>query len=100
LHDTTDRIRWARHPETIVSHRGLIILIVSHSLAQQNLNWDNFIAPLEIGINPVVQTPVSMEIEQQNPVPKRKRTAHSKIGTHKRRRSTRLHPSERMFIDP
>lgn len=48
LHDTADRIRWARHPETVVSHHGLIRLIVSHNLVQQNLTWDSLIAPLEI----------------------------------------------------
>ena len=37
LHDTAVRIRWFRHPEAVISHDGLIRLIISHSLVQYNL---------------------------------------------------------------
>ena len=90
LHDTADRIRWARHPETVVSNHGLIRLIVSHNLVQQNLTWDGLIAPLEISQNLVIQNPAILEISQQSPVPKRKRTTHSNIEPHKHKWFARL----------
>lgn len=65
LHDTSDRIRWARHSETVVSHHGLSRLIVSHNLVQQNLTWDGLIAPLEISQDLVVQNSIAFEIGQQ-----------------------------------
>ena len=75
LHDTTTRIRRARHPEMVISHHGLIRIIISHSLVQYELTWDGFITGLESIQNPVIQYPAIAEAIQQNPVSKRKRTA-------------------------
>lgn len=55
FHDTANRIRQARHPETIVSHHGLIRLIVSHNLVQQNLTLDGLTAPLEISQDSIIE---------------------------------------------
>ena len=83
LHDTVVRIRWARHLEAVISHHGLIILIISHSLVQYNLTWDGFMMALESMKNPVIQQPEIAETSQQNPVSKRKNTSHSKVEPHK-----------------
>lgn len=100
LHDTDDRIRWARHPETVVSNHGLIRLTVSHNLVKQNITWDGLIAPLEISQNPVIQNFSILEMSQQSPIPKRKRTTHSNIELHKRRWSTKLNLAQRMSVNP
>ena len=55
LHDIIARIRQARHPETIIIHHGLIILIISHSLVQYNLTWDGFMTALESMQKPIIQ---------------------------------------------
>ena len=90
LHDTIFRIRWARHPKVVISHHGLIRLIISHSLVQYNLTWDGFMTTLESMQNTVIQHPAIAETSQQNPVPKRKRTTRSKVEPHKRKRSVRI----------
>ena len=46
--------------------------------------------------NPIIQPPEITETSQQNPAPKRKRTAHSKVEPHKRRRSVIIELSQRI----
>jgi len=72
MHDTTNRIRWARHPKAVAIHHGLIRIIVTHNLVQQNLTWDGLIEPLEISQNLVIKNPAILEISQQSLIPKRK----------------------------
>lgn len=83
LHDTAIRIRLAIHPEAVVSHHGLIRLIISHSLVQYNLTWDGFMTALESMQNLVIQHPEIAATSQQNPISKRKKTVHSNVEPHK-----------------
>ena len=50
LHDAARSIKKAQHVESVVSHHGLIRLIVSHSLTQQQSNWDDLIVMIEGGL--------------------------------------------------
>lgn len=100
LHDTAERIRQARYPKTLVSHHGLIRLIVSHNLVQKNLTLYGLIAPLEISQDPIIQNSENLEMSEQGPVLKRKKTSHLKIEPHKCKRYARLKLAQRMFVNP
>ncbi len=50
LHDVARSIKKAQHVESVVSHHGLIRLIVSHSLTQQQSNWEELIAMINGGL--------------------------------------------------
>jgi len=100
LHDTTDRIRWAQRRDIVVSHRCLIRLIVSHNLAQQNLTWNDLIMALESGQGFLAQSSATLELSQQNPVPKRKKIAPSKSRPHKLRWPAKLNPVQSMPEGP
>lgn len=43
LHDVARSMKKAQHKESVVSHHGLIRLIVSHSLTQQHSSWEELI---------------------------------------------------------
>lgn len=47
LHDVAWSLKKAQHVESVVSHHGLIRLIVSHSLTQQQSSWEELIAIIE-----------------------------------------------------
>lgn len=47
LHDASRSLKKAHHEEEVVSHHGLIRLIVSHSLIQQQSSWGELIAAIE-----------------------------------------------------
>jgi len=49
LHDAARSLKKAQHEEAVVSHHGLIRLIVSHSLTQQQSSWEELIAVIEGG---------------------------------------------------
>lgn len=98
LHDTTDRIRQARHLETIAGHHGLIILTVTDNLVQQILTSDGLIA-IDISQNPVIQSYEILAIFRQGRVPKGKRSILTNSGPHKHKRSLRLYLAHRISID-
>ena len=50
LHDIARSIKKAQHVESVVSHHGLIQLIVSHSLTQQQSSWEELIAMINGGL--------------------------------------------------
>ena len=50
LHDVAWSMKKAQHVESVVSHHGLIRLIVSHSLAQQQSSWEELIAMIGRGL--------------------------------------------------
>ena len=45
LHDIVVRIRKAKNPQAVVSHHGLIKLIIIHELNKHHLAWDSFVNP-------------------------------------------------------
>ena len=47
LHDIARSLKKAQHVESVVSHHGLIQLLVSHSLTQQQSSWEELIAIIE-----------------------------------------------------
>jgi len=50
LHDASRSLKKAQHEEAVVSHHGLIRLIVSHSLTQQQSSWGELITVIEGGL--------------------------------------------------
>ena len=50
LHDVGRSLKKAQHIESVVSHHGLIRIVVSHSLTQQQSSWDELIAMIERGV--------------------------------------------------
>ena len=50
LHDAARSLKKAQHEEVVVSHHGLIRLIVSHSLTQQQSIWEELIAVIDGGL--------------------------------------------------
>ena len=40
-------VRVAKHPLASLTHRGLIKLIISRTLAQHNITWEQFIAHVQ-----------------------------------------------------
>ena len=49
--------------------------------------------------NPVIQHPAIAETSQQNPVPKRKRTARSKVEPHECRKSVIIELAQKMSLN-
>lgn len=49
LHGVAQSLKKAQHIETVVSHHGLIRLIVSHGLTQQRSSWEELVAIVEGG---------------------------------------------------
>ena len=50
LHDASRSLKKAQHEDAVVSHHGLIRLIVSHSLTQQQSSWGELITIIGGGI--------------------------------------------------
>ena len=50
LHDVAQSIKKTQHVESVVSHHGLIQLIVSHSLTQQQSSWEELITMINGGL--------------------------------------------------
>ena len=50
LHDVAQSMRKSRHVESAVSHHGLIRLIVSYSVAQQQSSWEEIIFSIDGGL--------------------------------------------------
>ena len=50
LHDAAQSIKKAQHVESVVSHHGLIRLVVSYGLTQQQSSWEELIAMIEGGL--------------------------------------------------
>jgi len=50
LHDIAQSIRKSHHTEMVVSHHGLIRLIVNHSLAQQQSSWEELVFSIDRGL--------------------------------------------------
>ena len=50
LHDVARSMKKAQHVESLISHHGLIQLIVSHSLTQQQSSWEELIAMINGGL--------------------------------------------------
>ena len=66
----------SQHVESVVSHHGLIWLIVSHSIAQQQSNWEELIAIIDGAPTPLA--------------PKRKHIASTPNRPSKWRKSVKL----------
>ena len=66
----------AQHVESVVSHHGLIRLIVSHSLTQQQSSWEELISMIDGG--------------STTPSPKRKHATSTHERLEKQRKSARL----------
>ena len=50
LHDAARSLNKAQHVEIVVSHHGLIQLIISHSLAQQQDTWEDLVETVKMGL--------------------------------------------------
>ena len=50
LHDAARSIKKAQHVESVVSHHGLIRLVVSHSLTQQQSSWEELLVMIRGGL--------------------------------------------------
>ena len=86
LHDATRSIRKSRHVESVISHHGLIRLIVSYSLAQQQSSWEELVFSIDGGL--------------ALPAPKQKSIAGTSIRLQKQRQSIRLGRSRGMLGNP
>ena len=81
LHDASQNLKKAQHEDAVVSHHGLIRLIVSHNLAQQQSGWAELITIIGGGSVP--------------PSPKDKHPASTSEQPRKRREpSESEHPSD------
>ena len=72
LHDIVVRLTKAKNPQAVVSHQGLIKLIIIHELDRQQIAWDNFVN-LEAQEPEVNPNGTKIEPPRVNPL-RRKRT--------------------------
>ena len=56
-------VRIAKHPDSSLTHHGLIKLIILSSLAQRNQTWEQFIGQIQINQEPALLPSVPIEIE-------------------------------------
>jgi len=80
LHDAARSLKNAQHVESVVSHHGLIRLIVSHSLTQQQSSWEELIAIIKGGLAAPSPKP-------KHVAPKRKRSSMTPERPEKHRES-------------
>jgi len=81
LHDASRSLKKAHHEDVVVSHHGLIRLIVSHSLTQQQSSWGELITTIGGGV--------------ASPSPKAKHPASTSETPKKPRKSPKpKHPSD------
>ena len=78
LHDVARSLKKVQHVESVVSHHGLIRLIVSHSLTQQQSSWEEPIEIIEGGL--------------ATPSPKRKHSSSTPERSEKGRESVTKKP--------
>src|ERR1700733_562626 len=50
LHDAAQSLKKAQHTDMVVSHHGLIRLIISHSLTQQQVTWEELVETVKKGL--------------------------------------------------
>ena len=50
LHDAARSLKKAQHTDAVVSHHGLIRLITSHSLTQQQSTWEELVETVKEGL--------------------------------------------------
>ena len=87
LHDAAQSLKKARHTDTVVSHHGLIQLIIRHSLTQQQGTWEELVETVKEGL--AVPPPKS---ERTSSTPERsekhKKPAAEKHAVSKRKQSS------------
>ena len=88
LHDVARSLKKAQHVEIVVSHHGLIRLIVSHSLTQQQSSWEELIALIEGGL---IAPPPKPKTSSSTPEQSEK---HRELATGKRVAPKRKHSSD------
>ena len=70
LHDASRSLKKAHHEDAVVSHHGLIRLIVSHSLTQQQSSWGELITTIGGGVaspSPKAKHPASTSETPKKP---------------------------------
>ena len=77
LHDAARSLKKAQHTDTIVSHHGLIRLIISHSLAQQQDTWEELVETVKMGLA-LPRTSSTLERSEEHKEPAAEKHAVSK----------------------
>ena len=61
-------VRIAKHPNSSLTHHGLIKLIISRGLAQRNKTWEQFTGQIQINQEPALLPGVPIEAKVEVPV--------------------------------
>ena len=89
LHDAAQSLKKAQHTDMVVSHHGLIRLIISHNLSQQQVTWEELVEIVKKGpaIPPLISEQAFSTQEcsenqkkpakEKHAVPKRKRSGNT-----------------------
>ena len=68
LHHMVGFVRIAKHPNSSLTHHGLIKLIILWALAQRNQTWEQFTGQIQINQEPALLPRVPIEEELEVPV--------------------------------
>ena len=61
-------VRTTKHPNSSLTHQGLIKLIILRALAQRNQTWEKFTGQTQINQEPALLTGVPIEDEVEVPI--------------------------------
>ena len=68
LHRMVGFVRTTKHPNSSLTHHGLIKLIILQALAQRNQTWEQFTGQIQINQEPALFPDVPIEAEVEVPV--------------------------------
>ena len=61
-------VRIAKHPNSSLTHHGLIKLIILRALAQRNQNWEQFTSQIQINQETALLPGIPIEVEVEVPI--------------------------------